>query len=122
MQLRTARLCLDCQEIHDAQRCPACASETFAFISRWVPAPEGRTESRPAAPPPAAAVYRELLGADEEERSKARPLLKRGAIGLATISVAGWLWRRYSRQKPVLSQSSAGPSHSTPPQVTGRDT
>lgn len=122
MQLRTARLCLDCQEIHDAQRCPACASETFAFISRWVPTPEGRTESRSTTPPPQAAVYRELLGADEGEGSKARPLLKRGAIGLATISLAGWLWRRHSRQKPELSQSSTGPSHPPPPEVTRRDT
>lgn len=51
MQLRRARLCLDCEEIHDAQQCPVCASETFAFLSRWVPAPERRTKPRAATAP-----------------------------------------------------------------------
>ena len=37
MQLRTARLCLDCEELHEQQVCPVCASEAFAFITRWVP-------------------------------------------------------------------------------------
>ena len=32
MQLRNARLCLDCEEVHDAQQCPACASAMFAPI------------------------------------------------------------------------------------------
>ena len=36
MQLRNARLCLDCEEVHDAQQCPACASEMYAPITRWV--------------------------------------------------------------------------------------
>jgi hypothetical protein len=53
MQLRLARLCLDCEEIHDAQQCPACASETFAYLTRWVPAPERRSKVRPVQPPPA---------------------------------------------------------------------
>lgn len=43
-----ARLCLDCEEVHDAQQCPVCASEVFAYVSRWVPAPERRTKTRPA--------------------------------------------------------------------------
>ena len=37
MQLRTARLCLDCDELHEQQVCPVCASEAFAFVTRWVP-------------------------------------------------------------------------------------
>ena len=51
MQLRLARLCLDCEEIHEAQQCPACASETFAYLTRWVPAPERRSTPRAAKPP-----------------------------------------------------------------------
>jgi hypothetical protein len=47
MQLRTARLCLDCEEIHEEQQCPVCASETFGFLSRWVPAEERRRGTRP---------------------------------------------------------------------------
>jgi hypothetical protein len=49
MQLTTARLCLNCEEIHDAQTCPLCASETFVYLSRWVP--HSRPESRPGIPP-----------------------------------------------------------------------
>ena len=50
MQLRIARLCLDCDELHDAQQCPVCTSETFAYITRWVPAPERRKRPREAKP------------------------------------------------------------------------
>jgi RNA polymerase subunit RPABC4/transcription elongation factor Spt4 len=37
VHLTTARLCLNCEEVHDAQGCPLCASETFAYLTRWVP-------------------------------------------------------------------------------------
>ena len=37
MKLDVARLCLDCEEVHDSQKCPVCASETFAYLRRWVP-------------------------------------------------------------------------------------
>ena len=45
MQLTTARLCLNCEEVHAAQACPLCASETFAFLTRWVP------HTQPQSPP-----------------------------------------------------------------------
>jgi len=32
MQLRTARLCLDCEELHQDQQCPNCASEAFVYL------------------------------------------------------------------------------------------
>ena len=32
MKLGVARLCLDCDEVHDEERCPTCASEVFAFL------------------------------------------------------------------------------------------
>lgn len=46
MQLRKARLCIDCEEIHDQWQCPICASETFAFLTQWMPAPERRKRPR----------------------------------------------------------------------------
>jgi hypothetical protein len=92
VQLRTARLCLDCEEIHDAQQCPVCASDDFAFISRWIPAPERRAESRRTPTPPQAAAYQQLLGAEAREPKVAR-ILKQGAFGIAAIGLAGWLWR-----------------------------
>jgi len=61
MQLHVARLCMDCEEVHDAQMCPVCGSETFAYISRWIPAPERRRRPRTAEPSATVNTYRELL-------------------------------------------------------------
>ena len=90
MQLREARLCLDCEEIHDARTCPRCTSETFALISRWIPAPERRARPRPE--PSEAETYRALL-AEPPKTQSSHPWLKRGAI-MATIGLGGWLLRR----------------------------
>jgi hypothetical protein len=98
MQLRTAKLCLDCEEIHDAQECPVCASESFVFIERWVPAPERRTRARATAVPPAAAVYKELLTPGEGGPQSVR-FLKRGAVGIAAVGLLGWLWRQRGQPK-----------------------
>ena len=92
MQLHVARLCLDCQEVHDAPRCPRCTSESFALLSRWVPAPERRAKPRPATDSTAVDAYRQLL-APEPSTTSSNPWLKRGAI-LAVLGVGGWLWRR----------------------------
>jgi len=95
MQLRNARLCLDCEDVHDAQQCPSCASETFAFITRWVPAPERRSRPRPPEPERAGELnaYRLMLDSEQPPRS-AWTLVRRGALGLAVFGVAGWIWRK----------------------------
>jgi hypothetical protein len=48
MQLRVARLCLDCEELYVGESCPICASERFAFLSRWLPTEERRRWRGPA--------------------------------------------------------------------------
>jgi hypothetical protein len=55
MQLRAARLCLDCEELHVGDACPVCASERFAFLSAWLPSEERRRWRRqpPVFPQPA---------------------------------------------------------------------
>jgi hypothetical protein len=66
MQLRVARLCLDCEELHVAASCPVCASERYAFLSTWLPSEERRrwrtpaTQSEEAAPRPIRALRRVL--------------------------------------------------------------
>jgi hypothetical protein len=49
MQLRVARLCLDCEELHQDDSCPRCASESYAFLSSWLHTEERRKWRRPAA-------------------------------------------------------------------------
>ena len=84
MQLRTARLCLDCEELHEQQQCPICASETFVYLTRWIPVEDRRTRRRPvrpvAAPP-----------------SNASRWAQRGVIGLAAIAAGRWLWQSSQR-------------------------
>ena len=60
MQLTTARLCLNCDEVHDAYACPVCVSDKFVYLTRWVPLshPESAVVRRSVAatvPQPAAA-------------------------------------------------------------------
>jgi hypothetical protein len=98
MQLRNARLCLDCEEVHDAQQCPVCASEMYAPITRWVAAPERRTLARAEPSSSRAEIYRALIEA-EPRPSRARQLLKRGAVGVAALGVLGWFMRKPSPPK-----------------------
>jgi hypothetical protein len=85
MQLRVARLCLDCEELHDAQQCPICASESFAYLTRWIPVDERRQERRaksvrPPEPPPGRSRW-----------------VARGAVGAAAVAlIAAGEWARRS--------------------------
>jgi hypothetical protein len=47
MQLRVARLCLDCEELHVDNTCPRCASSSHMFLSKWLPVEERRRWRRP---------------------------------------------------------------------------
>jgi hypothetical protein len=91
VQLRIARLCHDCEEVHADQQCPTCASETFTFITRWVPAPERRKRPRPTTSPEAE-VYRQITNPDARPRKGA--WLKGTALGLTAVGIAGWLLGR----------------------------
>jgi hypothetical protein len=97
MRLRDARLCLDCEEVHQDEICPICGSESFAYISRWVPVPDPERTSRPSSTPEAE-VYRALLGGETSPQdTPSRRGLKGGLLGLTALGLAGWAWRS-SRQ------------------------
>jgi hypothetical protein len=119
MQLHVARLCMDCEEVHAVQTCPVCGSESFAFISRWVPAPERRRRPRPPEPSPAVDTYRELLSpASARSRSGVTRWLRRGAVGAAAIAAVGWAWQRNAatgsqRPKPAGSEETESPAQSS---------
>jgi hypothetical protein len=102
MQLQIARLCLDCEEVHDAQQCPVCASETFAAMTRWVPPAERRGRPRPNVAPEAE-VYQAFAGG-KVPQSRGQQLLKRGALGLTAVGLIGWFLRS---TKPVAKPGSA---------------
>ena len=94
MQLRMARLCLDCEEVHDDYQCPVCASDHFTYLTRWVPAPERRERPRPptpAPPPPELATYRQLVDkrAPAPGRTFTRALLGLGAAGVLGLFLGG---------------------------------
>jgi len=111
MQLRLARLCLDCEEVHDANVCPVCASETFAYMTRWIPAPERRVRPRPdsapdgddddtvrtgpvKAPDPDDTVRVVPPRRAAPAPAPSRHLLKKSVVGLTAIGLAGWLFQK----------------------------
>ena len=100
MKLNTARLCLDCDEVHDEAHCPSCASESFAFIKRWVTAPEARARVAVENTSRAerAETYRALLDPNHEP-SMTKRLVRGGIVGLAVLGAAGWLLQRNAGAK-----------------------
>jgi hypothetical protein len=107
MRLVNARLCLDCEEVHEQQQCPVCSSESFAFMTRWVTPSDTLAEepssNRSDRPPDQVErrqqlerreqvdVYRQILNSGPPPR-RGR-LVARGAIGLALLGVARMIWR-----------------------------
>jgi len=107
MKLEIARLCLDCDEIHEDQICPVCSSEAFAFLTRWVkPSAEHRAEARripapvqssahPARTPEQIEAYRQLI---EGKPDKGPGLVAKSVMGLAAVSLIGWAWRSTAKR------------------------
>ena len=98
MQLRNARLCLDCEEVHDANVCPSCASETFTYMTRWIPAPERRGRPRPTTSPEAE-MFRSLMVNEPvppPAPAGSHRRLKQGMVGLTALGLASWLFRKKS--------------------------
>jgi hypothetical protein len=102
MQLRTARLCLDCEELHTSNECPVCASESYAFLTRWIPVNERRSRHRPQAPAPLATP----------ETTPMSRWMKRGAAGLAAVAIGRWIWQAArsedQTQSPVARRNGPG--------------
>ena len=90
MQLRVARLCLDCDEIHDSQQCPVCASEAFVYLTRWVPAPERRIQSRPTVRAPRLSPPRVAVGV--------------GIAGAIAVAMTRWYKRAHERLEAAATR------------------
>jgi hypothetical protein len=116
MQLHVALLCLDCEEVHDAQQCPVCASETFAAMTRWVPTAQRRGRPRPDVTPEAD-VYR-ALASGKPRPSTAQRLLKHGMLGLTAVGLIGWFLRS-SQPVPKPGVAADRGQGTTPERVGG---
>ena len=102
MKLSTARLCLDCNEVYDEAVCPGCGSETFAYLTRWVPTGDQHPQPRPASSPTADA-YRGLLAPRAGTGWSA--VVGNALVGAAAIGTLGWIW--HSRTKANGDNQSA---------------
>src|SRR5262245_20135897 len=102
MQLREARLCLDCEELHTEERCPVCASEAFAFVTRWLPVDERRTRARK--PPPAPAPPPPTRGSG---------WIKAATAGVALATAAQWLWRKLPTEPADPTRERRAPGDAT---------
>ncbi|MEQ1727368.1 MAG: hypothetical protein ABL982_03225 [Vicinamibacterales bacterium] len=109
MQLRHARLCLNCEEVHASSHCPACASESFAYVTRWIPPEERRSEPRTA---PGRTVSLSTPVAAPHIR-----WVKRGAAGVAVLAASRLLW---NLSRPVQWDSSQLPDERDPEPLDGR--
>jgi hypothetical protein len=110
MQLHIARLCLDCDEVHVAERCPVCGSDAFAYLTRWIPAAERRMCTRPTTSPEAD-VYRRLIDPTSPPPRLGR-LLRRSALGVTVVAVASWVWRWSEGRKRADTPPSEPPCKS----------
>jgi hypothetical protein len=117
MKLDAARLCLDCDEIHEEQNCPSCSSEAFAFVTRWVktsgehrverraaPVVQPATTVHPPRTPEQIEAYRQLIEG-KPEKGPGRNLVTKGVFGIAAVSLLGWAWRSRSRAEGPGSDS-----------------
>lgn len=97
MQLRVARLCLDCEDVHDSQQCPVCASETFAYLSRWVPAPERRGQPRQPA-----------VDAAPRTPASKKQIVGYGALGLGVVGLAQWFLKGRAQIERAAERANSG--------------
>ena len=109
MRLDDARLCLDCEELHNEHECPACGSEAFAFLKRWIkttsPRPRPPSTRDPGAPVDVVSraatseqldAWKQIVEGKSPEPRRGR-LIARGLVGLAAMGLAGWAWTRAGR-------------------------
>jgi hypothetical protein len=110
MHLGVARLCLDCQEIHEQDRCPVCASEAFGFMTRWVTidaTPPGVSPHETSAGRSAKVdSYRQILKPTPRQSKTAR-WLRKGGLMVAAGYLARWGWQIASDHARPSQQESA---------------
>lgn len=91
--LEKARICLECDTIHDLVACPECGSDTYYYLANWI---KPQRPPRPAPEPPPA--EREIFA--PAGKKKNRHLLRKALFaGAGLIAAYQFLFKR-SRRKP----------------------
>ena len=110
MELRRARLCLDCEMIFDAPQCPACASGSFIPITRWI-----RPSQTEPAPRASAGESGETSGAPAPKAPR-RLLRKSVYVGLGAYGLWKMLFEPpMPRRRRASEQQSPKPGE--PPEI-----
>jgi len=118
MRLDDARLCLDCEELHEERDCPACGSEASAFLKRWIKttgnggrrAPGEASSSVPPRQEPASEqldAWRRIVEGRPEAPGKGK-LVVRGLVGLAAMGLAGWAWSKTGAKGATGASGASG--------------
>ena len=78
-------------------------------MTRWVPAPERRERPRRQEPerPTELQAYRTLLDPAHQPTGRGWKLVRQGAMGLALVGVAGWLWKSASAEASASAGDTA---------------
>ncbi len=109
LPLEKARLCLECDTIHDQVSCPQCGSATFFYLANWV---KPRPEPEPAPPLPGAS---RSGGPPEPPRFQMLPRRKRHLLrntllaGASLVAAYGLLFRP-AKKKVKNGESNEGAS------------
>jgi len=124
MRLDDARLCLDCEEIHNEQECPSCGSEAYAFLKRWIKTTGNGSQRRRDAVPEGPTLrqppdddrldaWRRIVEGRPAAPGKGK-LVVRGLVGLAAMGIAGWAWSRTGSAGCARSKGSGGSKDDEP--------
>jgi hypothetical protein len=109
MRLDDARLCLDCEEIHEEQHCPACGSEAFGFLTRWIQSTSpsrasmghvpASTHGRANPTQDHLAAWRQISDGTVPGPVRGKKIVTRSLLGLAAMGIAGWAWAKTSKDE-----------------------
>lgn len=91
LPLEKARICLECDTIHDLPACPECGSDTYYFLANWV---------KPQHPPKPRPDSSELKLELPPPKKKKRHLVRNALVLGAGLIAAYQFWFSPSRKKP----------------------
>ena len=98
--LEKARLCLECDTIHDLPSCPQCGCDTYYYVGHWIrPQPAPQPEPAPEPPPADRGIEPPKFETLHPPRGKRRILRKIVFAGAGLLAAYGLLFRPSRRKK-----------------------